>query len=144
MESPKHRILCTEDDCDTLDLLEIMLKDEGYDLTCTQNAEQALQLLQIEKFDLCLIDNWLPGTSGEELCRKIREFDHTTPILFYSAAAYESDKKRARKAGAQGYLVKPVTADQLLRAVARLIAEAEIAAPFTVVPSGELEPIRSN
>ena len=60
--------------------------------------------------------------SGEELTRRIREFDQTTPILFYSGAAYDSDKQAAFHAGAQGYLTKPPDVDVLIDEVVRLIA----------------------
>src|ERR1044072_8401668 len=100
---PKGRILCTEDDPDTRDLLILMLSAAGYDATCTKNAEDALLRVQHERFDLFLLDNWLPGTSGLELCKQIRQFDLDTPILFYSGAAFESDRERAIASGAQGY-----------------------------------------
>jgi len=137
MDSPKGRILCTEDDEDTRDLLVVMLNLDGYEVICTDGAAKALDLLKTEKFDLCLLDNWLPGISGEDLCKKIREFDSQTPILFYSGAAYEEDKTRARAAGAQGYLVKPVVEGQLISEVARIIAESKVAFPVAVVPPGQ-------
>ena len=70
------------------------------------------------------MDGWLPDKSGVELCRAIREFDPHTPILFYSAAAYEKDILDALRAGAQDYLVKPVIPDELMQAVSRLISAA--------------------
>jgi len=93
----------------------------------TQSSDQALDFAQSQYFDLYLVDTRLPGMSGPELTKKLREFDATTPVLFYSGAAYESDKKKAHEAGAQGYLVKPVAGDDLIFEVARLIAEAQIA-----------------
>ncbi len=71
--------------------------------------------------------NWLPGISGPGLCERLRDFDKTTPILFYSGAAYERDKEQARLAGAQGYLVKPTDGDTLAAEVSRLIAESKVA-----------------
>ncbi len=124
--SSKGRILCTDDDADARELLTLTLTFAGYEVTCTDNAAEAVDLVKNQKFDLCLIDNWMPDISGEGLCKRIREFDTKTPILFYSAAAYESDKKRARDAGAQGYLVKPVIDDELIAAVARIIAESKV------------------
>jgi DNA-binding response OmpR family regulator len=121
----KGRILCTEDDPDTRDLVTITLTLAGFEVTCSDNAENALNLIKTEQFDLCLIDNWMPGVSGEDLCVKIREFDSRTPILFYSGAAYPADKERARAAGAQGYLVKPVLDDELVTEVLRIIAESK-------------------
>lgn len=142
MNFPKGRILCTEDDEDTRELLMLTLNFAGYEVICTDDPRKALALIRAEKFDLCLIDNWLPGVSGEDLCKKIREVDSKTPILFYSGAAYQEDKDRARAAGAQGYLVKPVLDDVLLAEVVRIIAEAKLAFPVAVVPPDHVEPIK--
>lgn len=139
MPSPKARILCTEDDPDTRDLIKLALCGEGYDVVTAESAQQALRLAQLESFDLYLIDNWMPGLSGDELTRKIREHDSETPILFYSGAAYESDKESARASGAQGYLVKPAGVDELIDEVARLIAEAKIAHPAKVTTTGNID-----
>jgi DNA-binding response OmpR family regulator len=129
MTNPKGRILCTEDDEDTRELIIFTLNHAGFDVTCTDRAAKALELIRREKFDLCLLDNWLPGLSGSDLCTEIRKFDSQTPILFYSGAAFETDKQRAFDSGAQGYLIKPVLDDQLVAEVARLIAESKTAAP---------------
>jgi DNA-binding response OmpR family regulator len=142
MTSPKGRILCTEDDVDTRDLLVLTLSHAGYEVICTDDPEKALALIKAEKFDLCLLDNWMPGVSGEDLCKKIREFDSRTPILFYSGAAYEADEKRAMAAGAQGYLVKPVLGDRLVDEVLRIIAESKHVVPVAVVPEPQTEPIK--
>jgi len=58
------------------------------------------------------------------LCRKLREFDASTPILFHSGAAFERDKQEAFAAGAQGYLVKPAGPEELMIEVSRAISEA--------------------
>ena len=63
--------------------------------------------------------------SGRDLTHHLRTFDVTTPILFYSAAAFESDKRDAMTAGAQGYLVKPALNEDLIAEITRLIAEAK-------------------
>lgn len=136
MPSPKGRILCTEDDADTRDLLVCILEGSDYHVTVTESSTDALSLARREHFDLLLVDNWMPGFSGEELTREVRKFNQSTPILFYSGAAYESDKKGAREAGAQGYLVKPEGISVLVGEVARLIAEAKIAFPVAVVAPG--------
>lgn len=128
---PKGRILCTEDDPDSRALLVFILENKGYLVTCPENSVDAVALAKHEKFDLLLVDNWMPGLSGQELTRQVREFNKKTPILFYSGAAYESDKQEARVAGAQGYLTKPFGISGLVDEVARLIAEAEIAFPGT-------------
>lgn len=97
------------------------------------STEQAIALAHAERFDLFLVDSWLPDVSGAGFTRKLRTFDIKTPVLFYSGAAYQSDKDNARSAGAQGYLVKPVKNEELIKEVARLIEEAKIAVPVKVI-----------
>ena len=100
------------------------LRRSGYEVTCVDSGTEALFLAKNDRFDLFLVDNWLPGLSGPELTVQIREFDKITPILFYSGAAYEDDKQAALNAGAQGYLVKPIGIERLIDEVDRLIAGA--------------------
>jgi DNA-binding response OmpR family regulator len=133
MTSPKGRILCTEDDADTREMLIFLLQHEGYEVICTDNAAQAISLAKAQSFDLYLVDSWLPNSSGPKLTEQIREFDTTTPILFYSGAAYEADKQNARSAGAQAYLVKPVENEILVAEVIRLIGESRIAKPIRLI-----------
>jgi DNA-binding response OmpR family regulator len=86
-------------------------------------AAEALDKIASERFDLYLLDNWLPGGSGVELCRKIRETDTSTPIIFYSGAALESEREEALAAGAQAYLVKPVDVSLLVETVKNLLMD---------------------
>ena len=116
------RILCTEDDVDTREMLLVMLENSGYEVVCANNAEQAYSLISTEQFDLLLLDNWMPGGSGVELVRAVRSTDQSTPILFYSGAAAAADKQEALDAGAQGYLTKPIGIEDLVSEVERLIA----------------------
>ena len=102
-----------------------MLSDHGFEVTCTETAGHAVGLAKAQYFDLYLVDNWMPGLSGTELTEKLREFDVATPILFYSAAAYQTDKEAAHLAGAQGYLVKPVRNEDLIAEVVRLVDGAQ-------------------
>ena len=127
MPSPKARILCTEDNADTRELLIVLLRSAGYEVVCTDSAQQALMLAKSQPFDLYLIDSWLPDSSGSSLTKWIREFDQTTPILFYSGAAYDSDLRQALNAGASAYLVKPAENDQLLSEIDRLIESFKLA-----------------
>ena len=87
-------------------------------------AAQALSLIRTERFDLYLLDSWLPDLDGFELCRQMRAFDPLTPILFFSGAAYESDKQRGIDAGANAYLVKP-DVNELVGSITQLVSEAE-------------------
>jgi DNA-binding response OmpR family regulator len=125
MRSTKGRILCTEDDVDTRELIDFVLTQYGFEVVCSASNVQAIALAKTQNFDLYLVDNWMPGLSGTELTEKLRQFDLKTPVLFYSGAAYETDREAARVSGAQGYLVKPANGDKLIAEVTRLIAESK-------------------
>lgn len=84
-------------------------------------AAEALGLIAAGRFDLYLLDNWLPGGGGVGLCRRIRETDPSTPIVFYSGAALESEREEALAAGAQAYMVKPGDVSLLVKTVRRLL-----------------------
>jgi DNA-binding response OmpR family regulator len=122
------RILCTEDDADTREMLTILLEAEGYEVVCPADSELALELMKSLHFDLCLVDNWMPGLSGLDLTKRIRQFNKVVPILFYSGAAQEEDRREALDAGAQGYLFKPVDIDSLTQAIDQLIVKSTSAA----------------
>lgn len=124
MTSLAGQILFTEDDADTRDLVSYVLAINDLKVTLAENNDSALLLARSNQFDLYMMDNWMSGGSGIDLCRKLRQFDSYTPILFYSGAAYDSDKEEAFSSGAQAYLTKPVDNDELIKEVFRLIAEA--------------------
>jgi DNA-binding response OmpR family regulator len=121
----KHHILYIEDHEDTRDLVTFVLREREYEVTEAQTIEAAFRLAQEGKYHLYLLDSWLPDGSGIDFCKKIREVDLHTPIIFYSAAAYEDDKTLAFTAGAQGYLTKPASVKELCELIANLIDSAE-------------------
>ena len=114
----RKRILLVEDEEDAREIAALSL--EEYTLICAGAFGDGLRLARQRYFDLYIIDNWLPDGYGAELCRAIREFDPHNPILFYSACAYARDLQGAYSAGAQAYLIKPVSMDDIAQAVARL------------------------
>jgi len=117
------RILCVDDEKDSCDLINLMLKlaDETYNITAVLSAEEALKLIAETPFDLYILDYRLPEMSGIELCRAIRQNDTDTPIMFFSAMAHQREKKKAMESGATEYLVKPDDLDGFTDAVARLL-----------------------
>ena len=119
----KHRILYVEDHEDTRDLVRLVLQQRDYDVVTTDNIASALTLADGGTFDLYLLDSRLPDGSGIELCKQLRNLDGRTPIVFYSAAAYEVDRHTAMQSGAQGYLVKPTANGELTGLLSELIAK---------------------
>jgi len=129
MLTPKFRILCTEDDADTRDFVVALLSIQNCEVATSGTFTESIHLARTQNFDLYLLDNWLPGSSGIELCQELRKFDSKTPILFYSGAAYDEDKRQAQESGAQGYLTKPADGDVLVTEVLRLISESRLSRP---------------
>ncbi len=126
-EVVRARILLVDDEEDARDLAMFTLTE--YTLICARDFDEGLRIAQQGYFDLYILDCWLPDKSGVELCHAIREFDPHTPILFYSAAAYEKDIQEGLQARARAYLVKPIIPNELRRVVAQLIS-----APCETVP----------
>jgi len=124
MQSDRLRILCTEDDGDTRKLITFVLTRNNCEVVTTETPVQAIELAKSTRFDLYLLDNWMPRMSGNDLCEALRLFDLETPILFYSGAAYPKDIAEAYASGAQGYLVKPADNDELVAEVFRLVSES--------------------
>lgn len=124
MKLSAGHILYAEDDEATREFVTYLLTRSYYNVVTAESCGDALRLARIGRFDLYLLDNWIIGGSGLELCQKLRELDSLTPILFYSGAALERDNQEAFAAGAQGYLSKPVGNNELIKEVARIISAA--------------------
>jgi DNA-binding response OmpR family regulator len=121
MQPHARRVLCVDDDSDTCEMISTLLGLIGYEVVSAQTVGQALECIKAERFDLYLLDNWLPGGSGVELCRTLRETNDSTPIIFYSGAGRTDDRQAALDAGAQVYLVKPADVGILVETVRRLL-----------------------
>jgi DNA-binding response OmpR family regulator len=105
-------------------MLKTLLSD--YEVTTAGTCAEALQVAKTRLINLYLLDNWLPDGSGIELCKQIRKIDPNTPIIFYSAAAYDKDREEAIEAGAKVYLIKPVDISRLVEAIKTLMFQAEL------------------
>jgi CheY-like chemotaxis protein len=117
----KWRILCVDDNEDNCFMLTSLLGSEGHEAKSVDSIEQALEFARKDSFNLYVLDSWLSEGSGTELCQKIREFDQLTPIIFYSGAVYESDRREALQAGASAFVPKPHI-DELLQTVNRFLS----------------------
>jgi DNA-binding response OmpR family regulator len=125
--NPRPRVLCVDDDEDSREMLSTLLRFSRIETKAVGTAAQALSLIQAERFDLYLLDAWLPDLDGFELCRRMRDFDPHTPILFFSGAAHEADKKRGIEAGANAYVTKP-DVDGLVGSITQFVSYAQSAA----------------
>ncbi|HZS44472.1 MAG TPA: response regulator [Blastocatellia bacterium] len=121
MQPPKNRILVVESHTDTQDLMLFFLEKGGYKVTPSGSCAEAYKLAQSELFDLYIIEGLLPDGNGFDLCRQLRAFNSTVPIVFHSALAYETDKQLAYALGAQDYIVKPADPYEIEARVAKLL-----------------------
>jgi DNA-binding response OmpR family regulator len=116
------RLLYAEDDPDTRELIILALEVEGFEVVCPPTLQDFLRLAKDEEWHLYMLDSWMPEIDGFTLCNKIRAFDPLTPIVFYSGAAFEWDKKRAFECGAADYIVKPIDLDNLIQRLKTAVA----------------------
>jgi len=121
LSKPRPRVLCVDDDEDSRQMLVALLKLAFIDAKAVGTAAQALSLIQAEHFDLYMLDGWLPEIDGFELCRRMRALDPHIPILFFSGAAYETDKTRGIEAGADDYVIKP-NISELVRSIKQFMS----------------------
>jgi len=113
------RILIVEDEYAIRDLLTLNLLRAGYDVAGVESAESALKLLRGEKkrYDVALLDIMLPGMSGFELCELMRRDDPVIGIIMLSAKTQEGDKVAGLAIGADDYVTKPFSVNELIARV---------------------------
>jgi DNA-binding response OmpR family regulator len=122
MRKPPH-ILFADDDPNIVELVQVVLQAVGFRVSTSDNGAEVLQLTATEHFDVVLLDYWMADATGVELCRQIRAFDKSTPILICSGAVTQADQEAAVLAGAQGYVKKPFSSRDLLRALRAVFKE---------------------
>jgi two-component system, OmpR family, KDP operon response regulator KdpE len=107
------RALLIEDDPNIVDLIRSNLAVRGFDTIVSAEAERALRLLETEAPDIVLLDLMLPDADGMELCRQIRERS-SVAVIVVSARGGERDKVMALNMGADDYMTKPFSVEELL------------------------------
>ena len=139
-ERERERILCVDDDPQTLRYVRDALTNAGYAPTVTGDPEEALSLVKANDPYLALLDLMLPGTDGIELMQQIREIADV-PVIFLSAYGQEETIARAFENGADDYVVKPFSPMELvarIRAALRRREAPEWAEPSEPFVLGEL------
>ncbi|WP_270170539.1 response regulator transcription factor [Paenibacillus sp. SYP-B4298] len=116
----QRRLLIVDDDKEIADLIEIYLKNEGYEVVKAYNGEEALQKLEQSVFHLVVLDIMMPKVDGLEVCRIIRK-DMAVPILMLSAKAEDMDKIMGLMTGADDYMVKPFNPLELVARIKSLL-----------------------
>ena len=114
---PSARLLIVDDDPELRQFLHTELEIEGYACTEAASGQQALVQLRESRWDLLLLDWTLPDFSGVEICRRLRGSDDQTPVLMLTARDDVRERVEALDAGADDYLTKPFSIEELLARV---------------------------
>ena len=131
-------ILIVEDEQNIVDILSFNLMREGYDTLEALDGPTGLQLALEQNPDLILLDLMLPGLSGFEVCKKIRETGSSTPILMLTAREEEEDKVLGLELGADDYITKPFSVRELMARVKANIRRVSMA-PAAPAPAPQPE-----
>jgi len=118
---PNGSILVIDDEAEIREGLELLLSSEGYSVTSAETGEAGLARLEQDPFDLLLLDVSLPGRSGLDLLRDIRQRDPHLPVVLITAYGSIDMARQAFKSGAQDYITKPWSNDELLAQIASAV-----------------------
>ena len=117
----KIRILVVDDEPDIRQVVRLMLEAKGYEVFTATNGDEAVSCMaEKQDMDLVIMDIMMPGISGVEACRRIREIS-TVPVLFLTARTQDGDKVDAYSSGGDDYLGKPFSRAELLAKVSSLV-----------------------
>jgi two-component system cell cycle response regulator DivK len=117
------KILIVEDNLQNLMVVQLSLKDQGYLLREATDGKEALRIALKERPDLIIMDIQLPGLSGIEVTKKLRERPdfQQVPIVAVTAYAMKGDKEKALKIGFDAYLTKPISTQEIASLVAEML-----------------------
>ena len=136
----KPLILIVEDETPLVTMLRYNLEKEGFRVAAAADGPEALLLLAEEKPDLVLLDWMLPGVSGLELCRRIRRRAEwrDLPVVMLTARAEEADRVRGLETGADDYVAKPFSLDELNARIRAVLRRSRPALAEEVLTRGDL------
>ncbi|HET9981251.1 MAG TPA: response regulator transcription factor [Ktedonobacterales bacterium] len=127
MPARKTAILTADDDPQILRLVARNLQLEGYEVTTATDGQEALDQLESHKFDLAILDVMMPKLDGFTVCARVREFS-SMPIIMVTARGQDQDKIRGLDLGADDYLTKPFSVEELLARVRSVLRRSQFSA----------------
>ncbi|WP_199503607.1 phosphate regulon transcriptional regulator PhoB [Qipengyuania sp. YIM B01966] len=134
------KLLLVEDDPALAELLEYRFRNEGYRVRVTADGDEALMMAAEELPDLVILDWMIEGTSGIEVCRRLRRDKETAhvPVIMLTAREAEDDRIRGLETGADDYLTKPFSPRELLARVAAVMRRIRPALAGEAIEVGDL------
>ncbi|TCO66283.1 response regulator transcription factor [Caldanaerobacter subterraneus] len=128
------KIFVVDDEIKILEVVKSYLEREGFSVITETNGNNVLDTFKKEKPDLVILDLMLPGISGEELCKRLRQFSDV-PILMLTAKVQESDKINGFSIGADDYITKPFSPRELVMRVKAILRRTTDDVPLAEVMS---------
>ena len=121
-------ILVVDDDPLARQMLKIILRDPSFEIIEAGSGQVTLDLVESKKPALIVLDVMMPGMSGFDVCRILREKPETAdlPIILYSAKTHPRDVQIGMDAGATMYMFKPTPRQKMIEAIQKLIAECKL------------------
>ena len=134
------KIIVVEDEAPLVELLKYNLQSEGYDVVHAADGEEAELLLAEQSYDLAILDWMIPKISGIELCRRLRNRTETQnlPIILLTARGEEADRVRGLTTGADDYVTKPFSVQELMARIKALLRHAAPERMSDILVSGEI------
>jgi DNA-binding response OmpR family regulator len=126
MPAKKTTILVADDDPQILRLVARNLQLDGYEVTTATDGQEALDQLEAHTFDLAILDVMMPKLDGFTVCARVREFS-SMPIIMVTARGQDQDKIRGLDLGADDYLTKPFSVEELLARVRSVLRRSQFA-----------------
>ena len=125
----KAHILYVEDDESLSFVTRDNLELQGYRITYCENGKDAMNIIKQNDFDLCILDVMLPDFDGFTIAEEIRKFNTQVPILFLTAKSMKEDRIRGLKLGADDYITKPFSIEELILRIEIFLRRSKIASP---------------
>ncbi|GAA0087079.1 response regulator transcription factor [Clostridium sp. CTA-7] len=119
-------ILIVEDDKNLRRLMEVFLKQNGYEVFLAQDGEKAIEIFEDKHIDLIVCDIMMPKVNGYQLVKDLRSSNYDLPILMVTAKETIEDKRKGFLVGVDDYMVKPIDLDEMILRVKALLRRAKI------------------
>lgn len=142
MASDTKKIVIVEDEPSLIFTLQDTLENEGYHVFVANEGKEGVEIVKREDPDLMILDLMLPGMSGYDVCKKVREMNYTFPIIMLTARDQEIDKVTGLNIGADDYMTKPFGVKELLARIQARLRRSEKYSKSSPISELKLDPIQ--
>ncbi len=141
MSADSKKIIIVEDEPSLVFTLQDTLENEGYSVFIAEKGDQAIKTVKQEDPDLMILDLMLPGMSGFDVCRKVRDMNYTFPIIMLTARDQEIDKVTGLNIGADDYMTKPFGVKELLARIKARLRRSDTYTNMKPINEVDLDPV---